>query len=74
MAADITVRGMSGLDIARVAIDACGCNIGLGIADNYAHVDVRGEWARWGYGSRAQQSVREIDAFRRQRCNARGTP
>ena len=65
-AADIRVSQMSGLDLAKIAIDACGDNLGLGIADRYLHVDVRGRWACWGYGSRKAEYEREILAYRDQ--------
>lgn len=73
MAADIRVTGMSGLDLARQAIDACGCNIAVGIGDHYIHVDVRGRWARWGYGARKAEYVRAIDRYRARRCSGRGS-
>ena len=70
-AADVRIAGMSGMEIAKAAIDACGPNIGGGIAGTYAHLDVRGRWARWTYfGERTEKNRRaiaEIDAYRRQR-------
>jgi hypothetical protein len=62
---------MSGMEIAKAAIDALGPNIGVGIADTYAHVDVRGRWARWTYfGDRMEKhrlAIAEIEAYRRRR-------
>jgi peptidoglycan hydrolase-like protein with peptidoglycan-binding domain len=70
-AADIRIEGMSGMEIARAAIEACGCDIAVGIGRNEAHVDVRGTWARWSYEKDAASKsavIREIDAFRSARC------
>jgi hypothetical protein len=65
-AADISVSGMTGMDIAKVAVDVFGDGIGVGIANSYAHVDVRGSWSSWTYLSGAQgtAAVAEIDAYR----------
>ena len=75
-AADIRIAGMSGMEIGKVAIDTCGTKIGLGIGDRYAHIDVRGRWARWTYfGERTERhrrAIAEIDAYRRQRLGAGG--
>lgn len=67
-AVDIRIAGMSGLDIAKAAIDACGCRIAVGVGSNYAHIDVRGQWQRWGYGPNKQSYRREISAYHDQRC------
>jgi hypothetical protein len=71
-AADIRITGMSGNEIARTAIDICGCNIGVGIGmgsdRNGVHIDVRGQWARWGYGPQKAQYASQIEAYHRQRC------
>ncbi|MGH9891024.1 MAG: D-Ala-D-Ala carboxypeptidase family metallohydrolase, partial [bacterium] len=45
--ADIHIAGMNGLEIGKAAIDACGPNIGVGLANTYAHIDVRGLAAAW---------------------------
>ncbi|MFG2730023.1 DUF2272 domain-containing protein [Streptomyces canus] len=65
-AADISVAGMSGLDLARAALDACGRDIAVGIGATYAHIDVRGSWARWSYasGDAAKRDIAAIDAHR----------
>ena len=65
-AADITVTGMPGLELAKAALDACGKNIALGIGETYVHLDVRGAWARWSYakGDAAARDVAAIDAHR----------
>ena len=48
-AADIHIAGMSGLDIAKLALDVGGPNLGIGVGGTYAHVDVRETWAYWTY-------------------------
>jgi hypothetical protein len=69
-AADITIPGMSGLQIVRAAIDVGGCHLGLGVGRNFGHVDVRGSYARWSYfvGATNRQARRAVDSHRRQRC------
>ncbi|MEJ2886324.1 DUF2272 domain-containing protein [Actinomycetospora aeridis] len=65
-AADISVAGMSGLDLAKALLDACGRDVAVGIGATYAHVDVRGTWARWSYasGDAARRDIAAIDAHR----------
>lgn len=65
-AADIKVPGMTGLEIARLAISVCGERIGVGVGADFAHVDVRGTRARWTYfsGERNEQALAELDARR----------
>lgn len=74
-AADIRISGMSGLDIARLAIDVGGPDIGVGIGGTYAHVDVRGTWAVWTYltGDAGKQAIAAIVRHRAQRTG-KGTP
>jgi cell wall-associated NlpC family hydrolase len=70
-AADIHVAGMAGMEIAKAAIDVLGPDIGVGIAGTYAHVDVRGRWARWTYfgdgTEKHRLAIAEIDAYQRRR-------
>lgn len=81
-AADIAIGGMTGLDVAKAAIDACGGDIGVGIDRDYAHVDVRGTWAKWTYPglggaterSRALQAIEDYRAGRRTRPASPTTP
>lgn len=65
-AADITVAGMSGLDIARAAVDVLGDGIGVGIGAGFAHIDVRGRWTAWTYlsGTAGTAAVAAINAHR----------
>ncbi|SDD02766.1 phage tail tip lysozyme [Rhodococcus tukisamuensis] len=67
-AADITIAGLSGLDIAKLAVDACGGGIGIGIGKTFAHIDVRGSWMVWAYKGVDQASVRaQLGEYRRSR-------
>jgi hypothetical protein len=69
---------MSGMEIAKAAIDACGTEIGVGIDSSYAHVDVRGKWARWTYferdKARSDRVIAELDAYRQQRLGGTRAP
>ncbi|WP_413248329.1 D-Ala-D-Ala carboxypeptidase family metallohydrolase [Sinomonas flava] len=71
-AADITIRGLSGTEIAKLAIDAGGMRLGIGVGGTFAHVDVRGSWALWTYlgGSAGRQATRTVAEHRRQRLSA----
>jgi uncharacterized protein YcbK (DUF882 family) len=70
-AADITIRGMTGLQIAKLAIDAYGDAIGIGVGKSFAHIDVRGHWAVWAYsGIDAARVTAELDSHRRSRTTA----
>lgn len=66
-AADVRISGMDGMAIAKATLDAYGRDIGVGIGSDFAHIDVRGHWARWTYlGRRANKlAITEIDAYRR---------
>ena len=65
-AADIRVAGMSGLEISKIALKVYGPNIGVGVANSYAHIDVRGTYARWTYfkGEKSTATIRALDAYR----------
>jgi hypothetical protein len=66
-AADISISGMRGIDIAKLAMQLCGTEIGVGVANTYAHVDVRGSYARWTYLADSAEDARvkaELDAHR----------
>lgn len=73
-AADITIAGLTGMQIAKLAIDACGQMIGIGIGGNFAHIDVRGFKARWTYfaGDANRRALGEIQAYRRRPGQSRG--
>ncbi len=66
-AVDIKVAGMTGMQIAKAAIDVLGTNIGVGVGTTFAHVDVRGSWKRWTYfttRSAQRAAVKELDRYR----------
>ncbi len=67
-AADIRIKGMTGLEIAKAALKAYGTNIGVGIGGNYAHIDVRGKYASWTYfkGDKNKAHIRAIDLYRKE--------
>jgi uncharacterized protein YcbK (DUF882 family) len=62
-AADVRIAGMSGLEIAKKAIEVCGCDVGVGIGADYAHLDVRGRFARWSYASTDSARARDLAAI-----------
>jgi outer membrane protein OmpA-like peptidoglycan-associated protein len=75
-AADVHIAGMSGMEIAKAAISACGPKIGVGIAQTYAHLDVRGSWAKWTYFKDEEKdalALAEIEAYRRQHAAGHGS-
>lgn len=61
-AADVKSPSASPLEIARVAIDVLGRDIGLGLGANIVHVDMRGEPASWVYEG-AAMSEAEFDGW-----------
>jgi uncharacterized protein YcbK (DUF882 family) len=80
-AADVRIGGLTGMAIAKAAMEAYGTDIGIGVADGYAHIDVRGTWARWTYftdKASNERAIAELDAYRQQRvaggADAAGTP
>jgi flagellum-specific peptidoglycan hydrolase FlgJ len=66
-AADITIAGMSGLQIATLAVHACGDGLGIGVGTDFAHIDVRGAWTLWAYAGVAASALSELRAHRAQR-------
>jgi hypothetical protein len=48
-AADIWAPNRSSTELARRAVEAFGCGVGLGLGRNTLHVDVRGHLATWTY-------------------------
>ena len=72
-AADIWVAGITGYEIAEVAIRACGCKIGIGLGmgrnQTGVHIDVRGKWAKWDYGGqKAKQELYKAIRFHKEHC------
>jgi len=66
-AADISIAGMNGLEIGKAAIDAYGPNIGVGLANTFAHIDVRGSAAAWNYGGVKDSWVAEIKRYQKEK-------
>ena len=66
--ADIKIEGMTGVQIAKAAIDAAGCRVAVGLGATFAHVDVRGRFAVWNYGGVTQAKIDEVKRYHRTRC------
>jgi uncharacterized protein YcbK (DUF882 family) len=73
-AADITVTGMNGLEIGKAAIDACGPNVGVGLGNTFAHIDVRGYAVAWNYGGVKDSWVAEVKRYQQAKGGARKPP
>ncbi len=71
IAADIQVAGMSAEDLAKRAIDAFGCNMGIGLimGERSIHVDTRSTWSTWNYGGQASiDAEAEVRRYRHEQC------
>jgi peptidoglycan hydrolase-like protein with peptidoglycan-binding domain len=70
-AADIKVAGLTGLQLAQLAIDAGGPGLAIGIGASYIHVDVRGSWTVWTYFGKGSAkdlaTLTQIRAYREAR-------
>jgi hypothetical protein len=66
-AADIRSPGLAPLDFAGIALQELGCNIGIGLGQNYIHVDLRGTRASWVYPG-AALSEGDFDTWVQQQC------
>lgn len=66
--ADIRIEGMTGVQIAKAAIDACGCKVAVGLGARFAHVDVRGRFAVWNYGGVTQREIDEVQRYHDSKC------
>jgi LAS superfamily LD-carboxypeptidase LdcB len=76
-AVDVRIAGMTGMQIAKTALDVCGTTLGIGIANTFAHIDVRPRWDRWTYFGKGEQdraAKAEIDAYRKQRLAGGAAP
>jgi len=69
-AADIKIAGMTGLEIAKVAIDACGLSVAIGVGPEYAHVDVRGNPVAWKYRGVTNRQLAAVERHRAARREA----
>ena len=63
-ASDIWVKGMTGLEIAKAAVDACGPDVAVGLGLHYAHIDVRGDSTTWKYGGVPHWQTAEVERYR----------
>jgi hypothetical protein len=72
--ADIRIAGMNGLEIGRAAIDACGPNIGVGLGNTFAHIDVRGFAAAWKYGGVKDSWVAAIKRYQKEKGGSSRRP
>ena len=52
-AVDFKIAGMNGVELAKLAIDAAGTNLAIGLGSDFIHVDVRGTWTLWEYSKNA---------------------
>ncbi|MET0454806.1 MAG: glucosaminidase domain-containing protein [Mycobacterium sp.] len=65
-AADITIAGLSGMQIAKLAVESCGDKIGIGVGKSYVHIDVRGRSTVWVYDGLDQTRVlAELEGHRK---------
>lgn len=69
-AADIKIAGMTGMEIAKVAVDVWGPKVALGVGPDYAHVDVRGRGDSWTYFGKGtlkdSAALNELARYRKQ--------
>ena len=65
-AADIAITGLSGMQIAKLAVDVGGGKLGIGVGRADAHIDVRGRPDTWTYlkGAEHVSALNEITAYR----------
>jgi hypothetical protein len=74
-AVDCNVAGLNGLQLAKEALKACGCDIAIGLGWTFIHLDVRGKYtpgykfAVWDYaGGGMENWIAEVKQFRRSLC------
>jgi uncharacterized protein YcbK (DUF882 family) len=66
---DIKIPGMTGLEIAKTAIDIYGCGVAAGLATGFAHIDVRGTFAVWPYEKGiTKKQIDELKKYHTERC------
>lgn len=66
-AADIRTSAMTPLELARIALQELGCDIGIGLGRNSIHVDLRDQLTSWRYDG-AELSEDEFDQWVRNTC------
>lgn len=62
---------MTGIQIAKVAIDACGPRVAVGIGPRFAHIDVRGVSGAWLYKGVPARQLAELKLHRDAKLLAR---
>jgi peptidoglycan hydrolase-like protein with peptidoglycan-binding domain len=73
-AADIRIAEMNGLEIGKAAIDAYGPDIGIGLGNTFAHIDVRGLATVWDYGGAPDAWIAEIKRYQRSKGGVTAPP
>ena len=65
-AADIVIAGLSGMQIAKLAVDLGGDRLGIGVGKADAHIDVRGRPDTWTYftGAENTSALKDIMEYR----------
>lgn len=66
-AADVWSADQTPLDLARLALQTLGCEVGLGLGPRSLHVDVRGELLTWAYPGAAMPNA-AFDAWALAQC------
>lgn len=69
-AADIKVSGLTPLEVAALALQHLGSEIGLGLGETSTHVDLRGALTTWVYTG-AELSEKEFDEWARREARRR---
>lgn len=70
-AADIWSDALMPLDFAAAVLEVIGCRIGIGLGQNFIHIDVRGQLATWAEAD-AVMSEQAFDRWVRNRCSDLG--
>lgn len=72
-AVDCKVAGMTGVQLAKLALDAAGPDLAIGIGGDFIHVDVRGTWTLWTYlkGQAGRDATASVRAYRAALLKAR---
>ena len=70
-AAEIRARSVSPLELAAIAIEELGCNIGIGLDKSSIHIDLRGQLASWRYRGAALTDS-EFDQWVQDMCSQAG--
>jgi len=71
-AVDLAIAGMTGVEIAKLAIDAAGADLAIGLGGDFIHVDVRGKWTLWEYAKNAGGKAAMAEVTRHRDAVLRG--